>query len=37
MPRPRGIEARKLPEFTRVVDEITEIFLKRGVLHRAKG
>jgi NitT/TauT family transport system ATP-binding protein len=36
MPRPRGIEARKNPEFTRVNEEITEIFLKRGVLHRAR-
>jgi NitT/TauT family transport system ATP-binding protein len=36
MPRPRGIEARKLPEFTRVTEEITEIFLSRGVLHRAR-
>jgi NitT/TauT family transport system ATP-binding protein len=37
MPRPRGIEARKLPEFTSATEEITEIFLKRGVLHRAKA
>ncbi|HVX98639.1 MAG TPA: ABC transporter ATP-binding protein [Pseudorhodoplanes sp.] len=37
MPRPRGIEARKLPEFTEVVDEITEIFLKRGVLHSGRA
>jgi NitT/TauT family transport system ATP-binding protein len=36
MPRPRGIEARKLPEFIKATEEITEIFLKRGVLHRAK-
>ncbi len=36
MPRPRGIEARKNPEFIKVNEEITEIFLKRGVLHRAK-
>ncbi len=37
LPRPRGIEARKLPEFTQVTEEITEIFLKRGVLHRAQA
>jgi NitT/TauT family transport system ATP-binding protein len=37
LPRPRGIEARKLPEFTKATEEITEIFLKRGVLHRAHG
>ncbi len=33
MPRPRGLDGRKLPEFTAAVDSITEIFLARGVLH----
>ncbi len=37
MPRPRGIEARKRPEFIKATEEITEIFLSRGVLHRAKA
>lgn len=33
MPRPRGLDGRKLPAFTAAVDRITEIFLARGVLH----
>jgi NitT/TauT family transport system ATP-binding protein len=32
--RPRGLAARRDPEFLRVAEEITEIFLARGVLHR---
>lgn len=31
LPRPRGIEARKMPAFTKTIDEITEMFLARGV------
>jgi NitT/TauT family transport system ATP-binding protein len=36
LPRPRGIGSRKLPEFIEATEAITEIFLKRGVLHRAQ-
>jgi NitT/TauT family transport system ATP-binding protein len=32
LPRPRGLAARKDPRFAAMVDEITEIFLSRGVL-----
>jgi NitT/TauT family transport system ATP-binding protein len=32
LPRPRGLEAKRMPEFARLVEEITEIFLSRGVL-----
>jgi NitT/TauT family transport system ATP-binding protein len=32
--RPRGLAARRDPEFLRVSEEITDIFLARGVLHR---
>ena len=35
LPRPRGFAARKDPRFTRAVDEITDIFLARGVLQGA--
>ncbi len=34
LPRPRGLDGRRAPEFQRLSDEITEIFLSRGVLHR---
>ncbi|RUT29261.1 ABC transporter ATP-binding protein [Arsenicitalea aurantiaca] len=34
MPRPRGLAARRDPEFLAKSEEITEIFLSRGVLHR---
>ena len=34
MPRPRGLHARREPEFLRRSEAITEIFLSRGVLHR---
>ncbi len=39
LPRPRGLVARKAPEFTRLVDEITQEFLARGVLddHRTRS
>jgi NitT/TauT family transport system ATP-binding protein len=35
LPRPRGLTARKDPRFNVAVDAITDIFLARGVLHRA--
>ncbi len=35
MERPRGLRARRDPEFLRIEEEITEIFLSRGVLSRA--
>ena len=34
MARPRGLHARREPEFMRRSEAITEIFLSRGVLHR---
>ncbi|GGH20958.1 ABC transporter permease [Alsobacter metallidurans] len=37
MPRPRGLEGRKSPEFMRISDEITDIFLSRGVLTAGVG
>ena len=36
LPRPRGLDARRAPEFVRVAEEITDIFLARGVLHGAR-
>jgi len=33
LPRPRGLGARRLPEFIEAEDAITSIFLARGVLH----
>jgi NitT/TauT family transport system ATP-binding protein len=35
LPRPRGLEARRAPEFTEATERITGIFLARGVLHGA--
>jgi len=35
MPRPRGLDARRAPEFREATECITEIFLARGVLHGA--
>lgn len=35
--RPRGLNARRDTEFLRASDAITEIFLARGVLHRASS
>jgi len=35
--RPRGLAARKSPEFEAAVDEITNIFLARGVLHSGQN
>jgi NitT/TauT family transport system ATP-binding protein len=37
LPRPRGLAARKHPEFLAATDRITEIFLERGVLRREAG
>jgi NitT/TauT family transport system ATP-binding protein len=34
MPRPRALAARREKEFLMKTEEITEIFLSRGVLHR---
>ncbi len=34
LPRPRGLEARRLSGFVEAEDAITRIFLDRGVLHR---
>ena len=34
LPRPRGLAARRDPRFAALADEITEIFLARGVLRR---
>jgi NitT/TauT family transport system ATP-binding protein len=34
LPRPRGLEARRMPGFQTACDTITEIFLSRGILHR---
>ncbi len=37
LPRPRGIEARQAPEFVATTQQITQIFLSRGILHGASG
>jgi NitT/TauT family transport system ATP-binding protein len=37
IPRPRGLDARRNPTFLRVTEEITNIFLSRGVFHRGAG
>jgi NitT/TauT family transport system ATP-binding protein len=37
MPRPRGLAARRAPRFAALAEEITEIFLARGVLSRGDG
>jgi NitT/TauT family transport system ATP-binding protein len=34
LPRPRGLDARKLPAFLQATERITNLFLSRGVLHR---
>ena len=36
MDRPRGLAARRAPEFVQVTEQITDIFLARGVLHGAR-
>jgi NitT/TauT family transport system ATP-binding protein len=35
LPRPRGLAARRMPEFSAAAEHITDIFLARGVLHGA--
>ncbi len=35
LPRPRGLGARRAPEFVQTAELITEIFIARGVLHGA--
>jgi NitT/TauT family transport system ATP-binding protein len=35
MARPRGLDARRAPEFREATERITDIFLARGVLHGA--
>ena len=35
LPRPRGLDARKRPEFLAATEAVQEIFLARGVLHNA--
>ncbi|MBA3325267.1 MAG: ABC transporter ATP-binding protein [Rhodobacteraceae bacterium] len=37
LPRPRGLEARRSPRFTEIVEEITNIFLAGGVLREGRG
>ena len=37
LPRPRGLDGRRLPGFTEASDRITNIFLDRGVLHGSRG
>jgi NitT/TauT family transport system ATP-binding protein len=37
LPRPRGLDGRRLPGFAEASDLITGIFLDRGVLHGAHG
>ncbi len=34
LPRPRGLRARRAPEFIAATNAITEIFLARGILHQ---
>lgn len=36
MPRPRGLEGRKDPDFIAAVESITQIFLDRGILHSGR-
>jgi NitT/TauT family transport system ATP-binding protein len=37
LPRPRGLDARKHPVFLQATERITNLFLSRGVLHRANA
>jgi NitT/TauT family transport system ATP-binding protein len=36
LPRPRGLDARRAAGFVSIAEEITNIFLARGVLHGAR-
>jgi NitT/TauT family transport system ATP-binding protein len=37
IPRPRGLGARRNPTFLKITEEITNIFLSRGVFHQSSG
>jgi NitT/TauT family transport system ATP-binding protein len=37
IPRPRGLGTRSNPEFLRISEQITQIFLSRGVFHKGSG
>jgi len=37
LPRPRGLQARRAVEFQRIEEQITDIFLARGVLHGVRA
>jgi NitT/TauT family transport system ATP-binding protein len=37
IPRPRGLNARRNPEFLRITEQITQIFLARGVFRQGPG
>jgi NitT/TauT family transport system ATP-binding protein len=37
LPRPRGLDGRRHDAFDVAVERITEIFLRRGVLHGGRG
>jgi NitT/TauT family transport system ATP-binding protein len=37
IPRPRGLDTRSNPEFLRIAEQITQIFLARGVFHKGSG
>jgi NitT/TauT family transport system ATP-binding protein len=37
IPRPRGLDARRNPTFLKITEEITNIFLSRGVFHQSSG
>jgi NitT/TauT family transport system ATP-binding protein len=37
MPRPRGLAARRDPRFAALAEEVTDLFLARGVLSRGHG
>jgi NitT/TauT family transport system ATP-binding protein len=37
LPRPRGIEARRMAEFVELTQQVTQIFLSRGILHGTGG
>ena len=37
IPRPRGLDARRNPAFLKITEQITQIFLARGVFRRGAG